>query len=203
RILTWLFLLLGTISVLVGFFAAPFAGPEIELPLGQLSDVAVDEQGNVYCVLEFYSRIQVYDREGVFLTAWQIDSGRGGIRVHLNSDNLLQVATTRTGLLLTYDVRGQLISEQSTTDHYTRFRGLDSGARGTYYIRSPHLFPAVLRQEPSGQWQRIIDVPWHKWILMAPFPGSLFWGLGGLFALANKWVSARQAESTKARNTEN
>ena len=41
-----------------------------ELPLGDLGGVAVDSKGNVYCVANFYGRIQKYSSNGTFRKGW-------------------------------------------------------------------------------------------------------------------------------------
>lgn len=71
RIIAVLFTVIGCI----GFFAGALTGlgfdfrnlDSFELPLGNLRGIAVDSEGNIYCGLQFYSRIQVYDAQGNFI----------------------------------------------------------------------------------------------------------------------------------------
>ena len=48
-----------------------------EMPLGQLKEIAVDSEGNIYCGSQFYSRVQVYDTEGKFLHGMSLNTSGG------------------------------------------------------------------------------------------------------------------------------
>ncbi len=43
-----------------------------EFPLGDPSSIIVNRNGEMFCSLQFYQRIQVYDKYGKFLRSWQI-----------------------------------------------------------------------------------------------------------------------------------
>jgi len=58
------------VCVFLGGYGARMMSSRIQLPLGGVDSIAVDSMGRVYCGIPFYSRIQVYSKEGDFLQGW-------------------------------------------------------------------------------------------------------------------------------------
>ena len=78
KILSFMSIMLGSITFFFGIACnLDFIKIEnqIELPLGYPKSIAIDEQGRIYCHLQFYHRIQLYDCNGNFIKAWHIDKG--------------------------------------------------------------------------------------------------------------------------------
>jgi hypothetical protein len=116
------FLVIGAI----GFFSGPLASgfgvsfdnlDSFEFPLGDLEGIAVDSEGNIYCGLQFYSRIQVYDAKGNFIYGKFIDSAGGAFRIRINNDDQLEVATARNDKLYIFERGGTLVKELSEVGH--------------------------------------------------------------------------------------
>ena len=114
RIIGALFLDVGSIGFLAGFWAIESESlPEVldsfELPLGELSGIAIDSEGNIYCGLMSYSRVQVYDTEGEFLFSRFIDRSGGAFRIRINENDQLEVATARSDKLYIFEKDGTLV----------------------------------------------------------------------------------------------
>ena len=68
-----------------------------EMPLGGARGIGVDSQGNVYCCLEDYDRMQKYDRDGNFLTGWQYRGNRGGYYVRITEKDEVELGQAANG----------------------------------------------------------------------------------------------------------
>lgn len=184
-IITALFLSIGSI----GFFAGAITGlgfdfrnlDSFELPLGHLEGIAVDSEGNIYCGLQFYSRIQVYDAEGKFIYGKFIDSAGGVFRIRINERDQLEVATARNDKLYLFEKDGTLVNELSNVGHYfhdfgetgeTRFH--DKNKNTIYLIKWSPLGTYIAKKDLPGRDMIIIRTPFHKWLFMGPFPAWLF-----------------------------
>lgn len=184
-IITALFLSIGSI----GFFAGAITGlgfdfrnlDSFELPLGHLEGIAVDSEGNIYCGLQFYSRIQVYDAEGKFIYGKFIDSAGGVFRIRINERDQLEVATVRNDKLYLFEKDGTLVNELSGVGHYFNDFGETGETRchdkrdNTTYFRRPSLLGSyIAKRDSSGVKKVVVKTPFHKWLFMGPFPAWLF-----------------------------
>jgi hypothetical protein len=185
---------LGVLGWFAGFSISlldiPRIGPTYEMPLGDLSGIAVDSSGNIYCGAQFYSRIQKYDSEGRFLFGLRIDASGGGFRFRVNKNDELEVGTSRTDLVYRFSPSGELLERKNDIKH--RFFD-ELGSEGEiqcyepynilYKIPTSTLFPSVVRITPSGQTRTVVSVPFQKWLLMGPLPAILYW-FAGMILLA-------------------
>jgi len=184
RIVAALFLIVGSI----GFLAGAITGlgfefrnlDSFELPLGCLEGIAVDSDGNIYCGLQFYSRIQVYDPEGKFIYGKFVNSAGGAFRIRINEKDQLEVATARNDKLYVFEKDGTLVNELSDVGHYfhnfgktgeTRFH--DKRQNVTYFKKSSFLGPDIATKDSSGEKKVIIKTPFHKWLFKGPLPAWL------------------------------
>lgn len=174
----------------IGWFGGAFLGisggrgvaTTVELPLGDLNSLAVDSHGHIYVGLGFYSRVQQYDNAGRFLRSWPIDAGGGPFRLRVNEQDEIEVATARTNGYFRFNSTGKLLegflSEDDADDQMRSFPDLlrVKVADGTIYVaRRLLLFPAIRKEHTDGSSITLVSVPFYKWVLMGPFPASLFW----------------------------
>ncbi len=185
-------MLVGVTGFMAGFLIRihifgyhPGSLDSFEFPLGDLEGIAVDSEGNVYCGVQFYSRVQVYDAEGKFLYGKFIDSAYGAFRIRINEDDYLEVATVRNDKLYRFDKNGNLVRESSDVRHYfsafgktgeTRY--YDQSENVNYFTRGSLLYAYIVKRDSSGQERVIIRTPLHKWLFQGPFPAWMFGVIG-------------------------
>jgi len=198
RIVAALFLSIGLIGWLAGFVTGlgfGFTIPDsFELPLGLLEGIAVDSDGSIYCGLQFYSRIQMYNSQGKFIYGKFIDSGGRAFRIRINQKDQLEVATASTDKLYVFKKDGTLIREVSSAGHYFDVFGEtgerryhDKNKNVTYLIKWSPLGSYVAKEDLSGAEKIIIRTPFHKWVFMGPLPAFFFGVVGAvMFAFASK-----------------
>jgi hypothetical protein len=162
---------------------------DYEFPLGFPKGITADPQGRIYVGLQFYRRVQQYDRDGNFLTGWSIPTS-GEFRIRTNSSGELEVIAARGDELFRYTPTGELLWRRSygTQTMYeefgeageTRFQAADGNV---LLIERSVLLPRIVRIFPTGERERLLHMPWYKWVLMCPLPGWS-WGFLGAFIVS-------------------
>ena len=160
-----------------------------ELPLGDLSGIAVDSEGHIYCGLQFFSRVQVYDADGKFLYSVYANSSGGAFRIRINEDDQLEVATARNDKLYCFDKNGNLVRQLSWVGHYFSDFGKTGESRfyddkedATYFRKGYPISAHVVKRDSTGQENIIIRTPFHKWVFQGPLP-AWFIAIPGIVAL--------------------
>jgi hypothetical protein len=193
-----LFLVIGGIGFFAGFIAMGFGVSfenlySFELPLGDLEGIAVDSEGNIYCGLQFYSRIQVYDAEGRYIYGKFINSAGGAFRIRINQNDQLEVATARNDKLYIFAKDGTLVRELSEVGHYfrnfgktgeTRFH--DKEQNVTYFRRPSLLGRNIVKRYSSGEEKVIVKTPFHKWLFKGPLPAWFFMFIGAVMSIFSR-----------------
>lgn len=178
---------IGVFSFLVIFPLSIVNPGSFEVPLGNLKGLAVDSEGNIYCVAQSYGRIQVYDNKGKFLYGIQINFRYGAFWIRINSDDQLEVTTSRSKKRYIFNKNGSLLNEISRFSNY--LDGFDKKSESycydkkrdiTYQIRPillmPFLGSHVVKKDAFGKETIIIGTPFIKWLFMCPFPAYVFIG---------------------------
>lgn len=195
RIIGVLFLVVG----LVGFLAGPLSFKSasfrkvldpFELPLGDLQGIAVDSEGRIYCGLQFFSRVQVYDADGRFLYSVYANSSGTPFRIRINEDDQLEVAITGNDKVYLFDQNGNLVRERSKVGHYySDFAGesrfYDAKEDATYFRKGYPIMAHVVKRDSTGRENVIIRNPFHKWVFQGPLPAWLIGAIGGVML----WIS--------------
>lgn len=161
-----------------------------ELPLGHLEGIGIDSQGNIYCGLQFYSRIQAYDIRGNFKWGRFINSAGGAFRIRINENDQLEVATARNDKLYRFDNDGTLMRELSNVHHSYRDFGKSAdtqyrvGTQNTTYVITTSLSgDCVARRNSAGEDKILITTPFHKWLLKGPSPAWWFCLIGTILLM--------------------
>ena len=82
-----------------------------EMPHGDLKGIAVDSEGEIYCGVQFYNRIEVYNSKGKFLYGKFLGDGiRGPFRMKINSNGQLEIVTS-SGTRYVYNKDGNKIKK--------------------------------------------------------------------------------------------
>lgn len=186
NIVAWILMILGGLGWAGGIIFATGGGGDtsgsVEFPLGDLSGIAVDSLGRIYCNLGFYSQVQQYDKTGTFLKSWSINSGGGDFKIRLNDKDELEVITARTDSLLRYNSDGVLLEEKhldqnTATEIFASFHRqyrVETDEGIIYATNLLLLFPKIFRVTANGQSVTLVTVPFYKWLFMGPFPAWLF-----------------------------
>jgi len=187
--------IIGFVSGFLVSFGLYKAIPDsFEMPLGDLTGIAVDSEGNIYCGTPFYSRVQVYDIEGKFLYGKCFDSSGGAFKIKINENDQLEVMTYRGHKKLLFSKNGTLLNERSNVSTFkVGFENVndkycfDEKRNISYQItpillpfpKSIHLLGAhIVKKDATGKETIIIKTPFYKWFFMGPFPGFLFIFIG-------------------------
>ncbi|MCL5772783.1 MAG: hypothetical protein M1536_00175 [Firmicutes bacterium] len=169
-----------------------------EAPLKGLDGIAVDDNGRIYCAVQAYGRVQVYDKNGNFIRSCYIDSNEG-FRINVDDKNNLYVNATKSGkyhmylyyILYVFNKNGELI-KQKESDEYTYFKfgnvkKLIDKESNTYEIRSASFYPHIVKIFSDGKEVTIVATNFFSWLLMGPPPALYFWGMGMiLFGITTK-----------------
>src|ERR1700722_8060989 len=81
-----------------------------EVPLTDISDIAVDSSGDIYVETSFYGKVQVYNSKGKFLRNWPAFSG-GKIDMDITDDENIVVASEKEHKLITFDKFGKILGD--------------------------------------------------------------------------------------------
>ena len=192
-----------------GFLAAPISFESdffrkvlgsFELPLRELSGIAVDSEGHVYCGLQSYGRVQVYDAEGEFLYSVPSGSSGGAFRIRINEDDQLEVATARNDKLYLFDKSGNLVRERSNVGHYFSDFGKTGESRfyddkedATYLRKGYPIRSHVIKRDSTGRENIIIRTPFCKWVFQSPLPAWFIGAIGGVILLISGDLGRWQA----------
>lgn len=183
--------------VLGGFGLTGLVPSHIELPLGHICDMAVDETGRIYCAAGPYARVQVYSAEGEFIRGIPSRSRGGGVtHIEIDSEGLLHIAISRKSWHYVFDQHGRVLRSFQDPRYYDRLSG-DKGQLcdkvGNRYKVSPSVFwPRVLRIDPSGNAQTVVSTPIPLWFIMMPLPAWLFALMGMvLLGLSDRLAKGR------------
>lgn len=196
-------LILGSIGWVGGFFIGTqlITVPEhVELPLGDLLGITVDSSGRIYCGLQSYGRVQVYDSGGAFIKGRSILSRGKAFRLRLDSNDHLHVATSMTEIHYVFNADGELLSqERDGGRHFEEFgaegerRYQDIRTGAIYKVENETLFPRVVKIDRSGDVSLLVTTPFHLWLIMSPFPAWLFC----VFGIISLGLSKRRGSSSK------
>ncbi len=152
----------------------------VEVPMGELQAVGVASDGSIYCGIG--DRIQMYDHSGRFVRGWPVPAAGGAFGMRVDGNDRIHIGTARSEMHLVFDRQGRLIEENRNPEYFFEIAGARAvdGNGCRYTLRSPHLFPGVVRIDPSRARRTVVGVRWYLWPLQAPLPALvLLWiGLG-------------------------
>ena len=185
-------LILGILLTLFGAFGSlsgpifsysNFQGEKIEFPLSMPKSIVVDSHGHIYCGLNFYSRIQVYNRNGKFLKGWPVNALGGDFRIFIDNKDRLQVITNSGRYRYIYNFDGKMLkSDPVNIDGYTffnedpiRYRCKDK--EGNLFEIKQALFPGIYKTSLTGEKVAVISMPISMWFFTFPV-SLLIFGIG-------------------------
>ncbi len=195
-LVSFFFGLVCATGIISGFNTYPF-------PLGDPTSIAVDQDGRLYCALQFYQRIQVYDAQGQFLRNWHVPNA-GYFALRVNEQNYLEVET-REGQRYVFTADGTLLNQailiQLENPAAILGKTFCTDPNGNRYeICNRFLAPHIIKISPQGESQIWIQMPFYQWLITGPLipwlmilAGFIF--LGCLQILEEKIPAIRQSET--------
>lgn len=218
----YIFILVCWLSV-VGFLSGlscnllsildiPLSSSIIRVPLGSPGGIAVDSKGRIYCLAGFYNRMQVYDKEGRFLTGWSVKAVSRIVNIFIDDNDNIHVETgcyekkhpivnVNRKVYTVFDSNGKLLEKRNET--FSSVKKVDVlGAKdddgNVYRIKDYWLFPKIIKITPSGEETIVISDPFYLWFIKGPLPtgGFILCALiiGGIMEL-RKWIKKKKAEA--------
>lgn len=157
-----------------------FNNTKFEFPLSDVSNIAIDNEGRIYCGLNFYSRIQVYDSNGKFIRNWYIDASQGGFVVEVDNHNDILVETYRGYMKYYFSANGKLLKTETidTLDISRQSQVFDK--LGIQYILKKSFIGTTVVRITNGIEKPMIGSPWYLWFIQFPFPSFLLGLIGGV-----------------------
>lgn len=178
------FLVIG----IFGWFIPPFDILNyqwVELPNSQPRGLHIDGEGNIFCGSGVYERIQMYNKHGDFIRAFNTDVGKGRdslftfkiknnqLYIHVFS---FQVKPERSDREIIYALNGSLLETAeipSTNYAGYKVKNKTTDSFGRQYVFKGLFWPRVVRKGNNGN-TVIISTPIYFWPLQSPFPSFIF-----------------------------
>lgn len=176
-------LILGLASCGAGFAITLIGSSlptDIELPLGALSGLAVDDDGRIYCAVQFYGRLQQYDSEGRFLEGVHIPAAAGAFKVKWNDQNQrVVVATVRNRMAYEFNSELDLVVSGRNPELFFEMNKYDATSvtrNDATYTLSDFLLlnPHIIKTDAYGSDRTIVRSPFHLWVVMGPAPAFFY-----------------------------
>ena len=180
---------LGCVAFVASFFAV-YTGPLIpgfvKFPLGYMGSFAVDSRHRIYCGTQSYSRVQIYDPSGSFVSSHYVDVGGGRFELDIDDADRLIVVSGRTQVRASYDHQMNLLSQtpdpggQLFKELHQRRPTSYEDRDGARYISRDFLllYPHIVKIDQSGESRVVVRTPLYLWPFMSPLPSWLFIGFG-------------------------
>ena len=192
--------LAGGVCAFITISGEPRVSSWARFPLGGLETIAVDSHGNLYCGINFYSRIQVYSSEGEFIRGWFLDAGGGVFRIKIDDEDRLHAGTARGDYYYIFSTEGELLSaremspkEEERIFGKTYYSPVSDRNGNIYGIKKSLLLPGVIKTDARGQESTVVSDPFILWFIKGPFPAWLWLAgailLGGGLNVCKKMIN--------------
>ncbi len=165
--LVFFLFIVGGISALLSSKGIQMKLSILPFPLHDPDGIVVDSQGNIYCSIPFYSRLQKYSPEGSFLNSWMIGTSGGKSLIKIDND-VIHVCAVRGQKTYAYNTDGALLETglcTATEEDWNRDTSAIDNRGNTYDIRSRFTFPKIVRTNEHDRETLIISNPWFMKIL--------------------------------------
>lgn len=180
-----------------------------EYRLGEMCDPVVDMKDRIYCYGQIDNAINVYDAKGKFLYSIEIQGGSNGAANITNRGNKIVVFSKLNQIYFFED--GKLLDKHEWNEKIDapilqkmlvkgQFENVDS--HGNIYRKGAFssLYPTVIQKTKDGKIRTIIQMPFFRWITMAPMPA---WGIGFMgMILITIYKLLLQKKETAQRETQ-
>lgn len=157
----------------------------LEFPNTLPQGLYVDKDENIFCGSQTYNRIQMYDKHGKFIRAFDTDIGKGsGFRFTFevkNSQLHIHVygawlKSERLDRKILYSIDGTLLQVTDIPSvEYVGYnvKNIACDSLGNRYVFKGFLWPRVVKKENESS-AIIISTPLYFWFFQSPFPAFAF-----------------------------
>lgn len=215
RKLTWMLPCVAIVFAMAfgSGFVFPLLSPKyasfcrrICFPLSDPQDVVVDNRGRIYVALGFYSRVQVYDPNGVFLYGCFVKTGGGVFRIRPNDRDMVDVAAVREKWVYSYNVDGEAARiDQDARQVFTELgeahrTSADNASGRTCRIENRWLNPKIrVIERDRGD---IVEIGTHVLLIPLIGPVPCFLCFVATSLLYNCWRKGVTGEKDRRRRRE-
>ncbi|UIR56801.1 hypothetical protein LZQ00_03045 [Sphingobacterium sp. SRCM116780] len=145
-----------------------------EQPMSDVQGFVVDDKGNIIIGDGFYQIIQVYDKEGRFVTGWQPKTYGGSFQLFLGENGTIIIEPSRSAETLYYNLNGVAI-----TNKEIKIATNNLSNQKHYTLKGGMFFPKISKEE-NGHTKVVVAQNLLQNLLKAPFP---FLGIGAFLLL--------------------
>lgn len=164
-------------TFLIGVWLTRYVPSGVQLPLSELEGTALDHAGNIYCMSDAYSRLQVYDPHGRFLRGWFVGIVGHGGSVRLDDGDRVHIFAYMDRMHFVFDARGRLLKQEKLSQDDKRYddpSGPSTRFGYEYVVRHPTIWPQVVKVGAHGQESVVVRPNLLLWIFAGPLPAWLF-----------------------------
>jgi|GEM_PF-5922369 len=172
-ILAYLLLILGFLLVFKTFYIFDLIIQDGEYPVGDVKGIVVDSEDRIYLGLYDYDRIQVYDKNGVYLRSWGFSTRGGVFRIAINEFDNIYVASVRGSVLYIFDSEGRLLSktENKGLPFYKKFgkgseRWFVDSSGNQFEVEKSFFSTKIIKNSPSGEKSIVVSSSFQQWVLL-------------------------------------
>lgn len=129
----------------------------IEFPLALVEDLGVSRDGDLFVLVRFYGRIQVYDKNGDFVRGWFFYAPSGKVYMIVNENNTIAVEAYSSDTIYTFNDKGTLLKTNEHKDMYSEYaseentKHLFNESTGVQYDVEGFVFPKIIQSGPEGE----------------------------------------------------
>lgn len=146
---------------------------DVELPTSHIQAV-LHPDGRIITYSEVRHRVQEYDRDGWFLTGWNVNCHDRGV-LALTEDGKVELGTIEERLIFGADRKVEVVTKYrywrpDTSDMPGRAEAqtIDAASGVRIDVRWFCLVQRVVRIDPDGSERTVIWTPWYLWPLAFP-----------------------------------
>lgn len=178
RLLAVTFFVVGLAGFVAPFWIGSLTGVEtVELPLAEIEDVSVANDGRIYFALMHLGRVQVYATDGTFIRNFSVRNSGGAFCLEIVESRLI-VSVARRDEADEFDLDGKLVHGERPINE-DQYR---DACRNEASIRAlDQALDAVTVKFTDGRSLRIERKLWH-YLALGPF-WSWFMFVIGMFLL--------------------
>lgn len=191
----------GFICGSVSSYVDPQTLTSVRFPLSYIDDAVVDRNGNIYCITDYYKRIQVYGSDGSFRWGWFVQFGKVNTGLDINEKS--QIIAYTGSQVFTYNLEGKVIAQSTMTEEEKEM--VRQRREEQVYLKSldgheySRLGDRIFQINPTTneRWVVLAD-PWYLVLTKGPFPAWIWFFLCiiGLHILDGKKVKKEKTETT-------
>lgn len=133
-----------------GFLVFTFLYPQgKEVPLNNIKGFVINSCGDVFVGIGGKSRVQVYNKDGVFIRNWHIPSMGKGFSISINEEENICI-TNVSDLQVIYTNTGRIISE-TKKKYISKKKNTFKTKGGEKYEVKGEIFPEIVRVFPDNK----------------------------------------------------